>query len=174
MQLIARAVFFTLLMPGVVTVVVPCYILGGPAALRMPVFSFPGVIVAAFGLFASGVLLYCIWAFAFYGEGTLAPVSPAKALVVRGPYRRTRNPMYLAVVCVLLSEALLFERPELTIYAALVFVFFHLFVLLYEEPHLKGQFGEEYRRYCETVPRWGISSRPFLGKNEAAPRNEFS
>ena len=46
-------------------------------------------------------------------------------------------------------------------YALLVFVFFHLFVVLFEEPALKSAFGESYLVYRRAVPRWGFTTRPF-------------
>ena len=61
-----------------------------------------------------------------------------------------------AVNCQLLiiGEAILFKSSLILIYAALVFLAFHLFVTLYEEPTLKNKFGSSYKRYCGSVPRW--------------------
>ena len=62
--------------------------------------------------------------------------------------------MYVAVVTVLLGEALVFEARVLAVYAAGAFAAFYLFILLYEEPTLRRQFGDGYRRYCAEVSRW--------------------
>jgi len=48
----------------------------------------------------------------------------------------------------------LFSSPSLVVYTAFVAVLFHLFVVWYEEPHLKKVFGQEYVLYMERVPRW--------------------
>ena len=72
----------------------------------------------------------------------MAPVDPPRHLVVRGLYRYVRNPMYVGVIAILLGEALLFGSLTLLWYAAAFFAVAHLFVVLYEEPALRGQFGE--------------------------------
>jgi protein-S-isoprenylcysteine O-methyltransferase Ste14 len=62
--------------------------------------------------------------------------------------------MYLGILLVLLGEAFLFESQILFAYAAVAFIFFFLFVVLYEEPILRQKFGESYRQYCKNVSRW--------------------
>ena len=69
--------------------------------------------------------------------------------------------MYNGVLAILLGEAWLFASITLLIYALLVFMAFHLFVLFYEEPALESRFGEPYRAYRKAVPRWGLTMRPF-------------
>jgi protein-S-isoprenylcysteine O-methyltransferase Ste14 len=161
MQLIARSVLFTLLFPGVVTVLVPFLILGGPVIEARPVLASVRILAVLLGVTGGAALLHCIWAFAFHGKGTLAPIDPPGVLVVRGLYRHTRNPMYLAVLSVLTAESLFFGNSTVLFYAAMMVIGFHLFVLLYEEPHLKRQFGECYQDYCRVVPRWGLTLHPF-------------
>jgi protein-S-isoprenylcysteine O-methyltransferase Ste14 len=73
----------------------------------------------------------------------------------------TRNPMYIAVIGVLLSEVILFKSLHLLIYLIMGIVVLHLFVVFYEEPKLRDQFGEDYQKYCKSVPRWMITSRPY-------------
>jgi protein-S-isoprenylcysteine O-methyltransferase Ste14 len=101
-------------------------------------------------VFAFWVVLY----FALVGKGTPAPFDPPKQLVVGSLFRYTRNPMYLGAVLVLFGEAVFFESMAILLYAVFMWVFFHLFVVYYEEPKLKETFGEAYRKYLETVPRW--------------------
>jgi protein-S-isoprenylcysteine O-methyltransferase Ste14 len=67
------------------------------------------------------------------------------------------------VVAMLLGEAWLFRSLLLVKYALLVFVLFHLFVVLYEERTLESRFGESYRLYRKAVPRWGFTVRPYSG-----------
>jgi protein-S-isoprenylcysteine O-methyltransferase Ste14 len=102
----------------------------------------------------AGVLFRCIWDFAVAGRGTLAPVDPPRHLVVRGLYRYVRNPMYVGVVTILLGEALLFRSLALLCYAGIFLFVVHLFIVVYEEPALRRQFGESYENYCRRVHRW--------------------
>jgi protein-S-isoprenylcysteine O-methyltransferase Ste14 len=92
--------------------------------------------------------------FARQGRGTPAPVAPTEELVITGPYRWVRNPMYLAVVSVIIGQALLLRQTSLLIYAAVVAAAFVTFVKLYEEPVLDDRYGDAYRRYKEAVPGW--------------------
>jgi protein-S-isoprenylcysteine O-methyltransferase Ste14 len=92
--------------------------------------------------------------FALEGLGTPAPIAPAQKLVVTGLYRHVRNPIYIAVVAVILGQALLFGDRRLLWYGALLWLFFHVFVVIYEEPTLKQTFGAEYETFRSHVPRW--------------------
>ena len=100
------------------------------------------------------LLVTCIVGFAREGHGTLAPYDPPNALVAAGPYRYTRNPMYVGVLAVLAGLALARWSAPLAIYAAGVATAFVVFVRVYEEPRLERQFGEAYRAYRSRVPRW--------------------
>lgn len=78
----------------------------------------------------------------------------AGLLVVKGLYRYVRNPMYVAVSLLIFGQGLLFGSVPILRYGVIVFVGFHLFVMLYEEPALRRKFGKEYELYCENVRRW--------------------
>jgi protein-S-isoprenylcysteine O-methyltransferase Ste14 len=114
-------------------------------------FRYLGLIPMVLGAL---IYLWCAWDFTFAGKGTPAPIDPPKELVVRGLYRYVRNPMYVGVGSVLIGEALLFQLLALLVYVGAVLLMFHLFVVLYEEPALTRKFGDSYRRFRETVPRW--------------------
>jgi protein-S-isoprenylcysteine O-methyltransferase Ste14 len=92
--------------------------------------------------------------FAFQGVGTPAPIFPTQHLVVKGFYRYVRNPMYVAVVWVILGQALFLGNIHVLAYAIFVWLAFHSFVLIYEEPTLRKSFGAEYETFCAHVPRW--------------------
>ena len=92
--------------------------------------------------------------FVVKGFGTPAPVAPPKRLIVSGFYKHVRNPMYVGVVAAVLGQALVLGEVRLVWYAAIVWVVFHLFVMLYEEPILRVTFGDEYEQFCANVPRW--------------------
>jgi len=101
-----------------------------------------------------GLLVACVWEFARSGRGTLAPLDPPSQLVVRGLYRYVRNPMYLSVTTIVLGELLLTQSLGLLTYWVIWFAAVNLFVIGYEEPTLRRQFGASYERYTQTVHRW--------------------
>jgi protein-S-isoprenylcysteine O-methyltransferase Ste14 len=144
-----RALLSFLACPAMVAGLVPILLVHGQGVSGdwLPV-SLP---VLSFGGFA---LLWCVRDFYVSGRGTLAPWDPPKRLVVVGLYRFVRNPMYVAVLMVLVGWALLYRSWSLAIYATVVAIGFHLRVLLHEEKWLKRQFGTEWDRYAVKVPRW--------------------
>jgi protein-S-isoprenylcysteine O-methyltransferase Ste14 len=146
---IVKTIIFTILVPGTVAVVVPRAI--GTDATTPTFYSSIGFLPMALG---AAIYLWCAWDFATAGQGTPAPIDAPKRLVVRGLYRFMRNPMYVGVLTVLFSESIVFRSRRILTYAIVVFVFFHLFVMLYEEQALKSEFGASYEEYLKTVPRW--------------------
>jgi protein-S-isoprenylcysteine O-methyltransferase Ste14 len=151
-MLLIRSIFFTFLFPGSVTVLIPYFILLGKAPdLELGPIHFAGVLLIAIGAFG---LLWCIWQFFAEGRGTLAPVDSPKELVVHGLYRVVRNPMYVSVALVLLGESIFFASFGILIEAAVFFCVTHLFIVFYEEPYLKKQFGTSYEAYQRTTRRW--------------------
>lgn len=110
-----------------------------------------GSLLAAAGAL---VLLDSFARFALKGLGTPAPVFPTRYLVITGLYRYVRNPMYVAVVTVIVGQGLIFGNVRVLEYGALVWLGFHLFVVAYEEPTLRATFGPEYEDFCSSVPRW--------------------
>jgi protein-S-isoprenylcysteine O-methyltransferase Ste14 len=108
-------------------------------------------------LVATGLVIYlhtAFWGFALRGRGTPAPIAPTRNLVVSGLHRYVRNPMYIGVLLIVVGQASLFRSIPLFLYAAFLWLAFHAFVLLYEEPTLHQQFGSEYDAYKQRVPRW--------------------
>ncbi len=105
-------------------------------------------------LIGSLTVLWCFWDFTFRGRGTPLPTDPPKELVVTGPYRYVRNPIYVGVALIFLGHFLWFGYWALLIYTVLAFIGVHVFVVLYEEPTLKRKFGAAYEDYLRRVPRW--------------------
>jgi len=99
--------------------------------------------------------------FAREGRGTPAPIAPTRHLVVSGLYRYVRNPIYVGVVAVIAGQAILFADRRVLLYAALVWLAFHLFVVAYEEPTLSRTFGAEYEAFRAHVPRWIPQPKPW-------------
>ena len=161
-MLFVRCLFFTILQPGTVTVLIPYWLVSTRgSAVRtndqpLRYLGLPLIVIGVAGL------LWCIWDFFSSGRGTISPIDPPKHLVVRGLYRYVRNPMYVAVVTILLGEAIFFISMPILIEAGVFLFLANLFVILYEEPALRRQFGESYRRYTQTVGRWipAIQSEP--------------
>lgn len=151
-MLLIRSVFFTFLLPGTVTVLIPYWILSSrrDGVPNNPV-RYLGVSLILIG--AAG-LLWCIWDFFSKGRGTLAPIDPPKNLVVHGLYHYLRNPMYVSVVSILIGEAIFFMSSSILIEAGVFFTLVYLFVVFYEEPILRHQFGESYETYRQRVGRW--------------------
>ena len=150
---IGSAVFF-IAAPCVVAGVVPWLLTGwefGPVWPASALLAVVGVLIMVAG---AAVLVNAFVRFAWEGLGTPAPVAPTEELVITGPYRWVRNPMYLAVLAVIIGQALLLRQVTLLIYAAVVAAAFLTFVKLYEERVLADRYGEAYRRYQEAVPGW--------------------
>jgi protein-S-isoprenylcysteine O-methyltransferase Ste14 len=105
--------------------------------------------------------------FALQGLGTPAPVFPTLHLVIKGFYRYVRNPMYVAVVAVILGQALLFGDIRVFEYALFAWLVAHLFVRTYEEPRLRKSFGAEYDRFRANVPRWIPRLTPWRDNTES-------
>ena len=112
----------------------------------------------------------CFGRFALKGLGTPAPVAPTERLVLSGLYRYVRNPMYVGVVAAIVGQALLFGNFVLLEYAALVWLFFFAFVVLYEEPTLQRRFGASYEAYRANVRRWWPRITPW--QNWSPARSE--
>jgi protein-S-isoprenylcysteine O-methyltransferase Ste14 len=153
-MLVLKSVLFALLIPGTVTVLIPLLLVSRGITT---VFSHWGPLQSAALLpmaIGAAILVVCIRDLTVLGRGTLAHIDPPTRLVVRGPYRYVRNPMYLGGAVLLLSEALMFWSIAILAWATLWFTAINCVVVFYEEPVLRRQFGEDYARYCSAVSRW--------------------
>lgn len=146
-----KTLIFTVFVPGTVTVAIPYWLLPAGAEFSLAGWRLIGLVPIALG---AVFYLRCAWDFASVGRGTPAPIDPPKVLVVRRLYRLVRNPMYVGVLLILFGEAVVFASRVLVRYALVVWLLFHLFVIIYEEPTLKEKFGAAYEDYCKAVPRW--------------------
>jgi protein-S-isoprenylcysteine O-methyltransferase Ste14 len=152
MSPILRTLIFTVFVPGFWTVMMPYWML--PDGIRPDV---RGTGAVGWLLIAAGIALYsacAFWGFAVRGKGTPLPLDPPKNLVIVGPYRVVRNPMYWGVGSVVLGEAAIFHSTALAELASVFAIGVIVFVLLFEEPQLRRKFGAEYEGYCRRVPRW--------------------
>jgi protein-S-isoprenylcysteine O-methyltransferase Ste14 len=104
---------------------------------------------------AGGTLAFaCVATFVARGEGTPAPFDPPRKFVAVGPYRFVRNPMYIGGFIVLLGFGLYEQSLAILLFTLPWLLLAHLFVILYEEPHLRHLFGTPYEVYCRSVRRW--------------------
>ena len=145
---VVKTAIFTILVPGTVTVVIP-HTLASDGTQPSHLSSI-GFLPMAMGV---AIYLWCAWDFASAGRGTPAPIDPPKVLVARGLYRFVRNPMYVGVVLILAGESVTFQSARIFRYTLLTRLFFHLFVMFYEEPVLKHKFGTPYQDYLNKVNR---------------------
>lgn len=151
---LARAVTYATLFVGFLLVVLPERILSSSGIVRPPAVGPVELAGIAVGVTGGALALWCIVTFARVGKGTPAPFDPPRRLVVAGPYRYVRNPMYLGAGLALSGAAAFYGSIALFGYAVLFLIATHLFVLWYEEPTLTRFFGDEYDAYRGRVRRW--------------------
>ena len=154
MFVLARAATYSTLFVALLLVFVPGRILARSGIVRpahLGAIEYAGLAVAV----AGGTLaLWCIVTLTLIGRGTPAPFDPPRKLVVKGPYRYVRNPMYLGAALALCGAALFYRSIPLFGYAGLFLLATHVFVVWYEEPTLSRLFGADYEAYRARVGRW--------------------
>jgi protein-S-isoprenylcysteine O-methyltransferase Ste14 len=154
MFILARATTYAVLFVALVLIFLPSRVLsssGIVSPVAISTWQVAGIVVGALG---AALALTCVLSFAFVGRGTPAPFDPPRRLVVRGPYRVVRNPMYIGAGLVLAGAALFYQSAALLAYMGVLFLITHLFVVAYEEPTLRRTFGQEYEMYCDHTGRW--------------------
>lgn len=135
--------FFLYLLAGIAL----HFTLGGPRLLRLPWLGAASIL--------AGVAL-AVWGertFAAAGT-TIKPFERSHVLVERGPYRFTRNPMYLGMLLVLGGAALTMGTPAPWLAVALHALTLRLRFIRHEERALAASLGEPYQRYRGRVRRW--------------------
>jgi protein-S-isoprenylcysteine O-methyltransferase Ste14 len=113
-----------------------------------------GSLAIPFMLLGGTLALFCAETFVVRGTGTPAPFDAPRQFVATGPYRYVRNPMYIGGWFALLGFGLYLHSLSILLMSLAWLLLAHLFVVLYEEPHLEGKFGPTYRNYRRSVPRW--------------------
>ncbi len=154
MSIVLRAITYAVLFVGLVLVYVPARLLTWSGIVRPTAFGLPQIAGVVIGSAGAAVAAWCVYTFAVVGRGTPAPFDPPRKLVMRGPYRFVRNPMYFGAGLALLGGALVYESVQLLVYTLLFMLITHLFVLGYEEPALRRTFGDAYETYCRQTGRW--------------------
>jgi protein-S-isoprenylcysteine O-methyltransferase Ste14 len=158
--ILGSALFFVVA-PAVMAGLIPWWITRWqlqPAFLELELTRAIGALLIVAGLPG---LVDSISRFALQGLGTPAPIAPPQRLVVTGLYRYIRNPMYVAVIVIILGQALLFADWRLILCGALFWLAAHVYVVAYEEPTLRRKFGVQYAAFCANVPRWIPRTSPW-------------
>jgi protein-S-isoprenylcysteine O-methyltransferase Ste14 len=163
-----RAVTYAALFGGFVLVFVPARVLA-LAGVTSPA-TFGSLQVAGMILSAGGAALaaWCVLTFVVVGRGTPAPFDPPRRLVIRGPYRFVRNPMYIGAGLALIGASLFYRAWELLIYVAVLWIVTHTLVVFYEERVLGQMFGRDYTEYRQQVRRW-LWKRPTVARDSRLP-----
>lgn len=121
----------------------------------LPISPKPIVFWVGVALLLLGAALNVWGALSMRGAGTnISPLLPATALVTSGPFRFSRNPLYLAGSILLLGLALALNNLWGMLALIPLSVVMHYGVILREERYLEEKFGERYRRYRLTVRRY--------------------
>ncbi len=154
MFVLVRAITWASLFIAFLLVFVPAQILGRAGISAPDSFGIAQVLGAILVVVGGAIALSCVLAFVVIGRGTAAPFDPPRRLVVRGPYRFVRNPMYIGAGIALIGTATFYGSVALLGYLALLWVATHLLIVLYEEPTLRRSFGAEYEEYVTRVRRW--------------------
>jgi protein-S-isoprenylcysteine O-methyltransferase Ste14 len=139
---------------GFLLVFLPGQILQSGGITRPSSIGVAQIAGATLVILGASLAIWCILAFALVGRGTPAPFDPPRRLVVSGPYRFVRNPMYIGAALALCGAGLFYRSTVLIGYALLFLVVLGVFVHWYEEPTLRRMFGAEYEAYCREVRRW--------------------
>jgi protein-S-isoprenylcysteine O-methyltransferase Ste14 len=118
-------------------------------------WSGPGRVIAGVVVLALGSALLFTCVNRFRSAGTNVQTSqPTTALVTSGPYRYSRNPIYIALSAIYLAIALLVDSAAVAVLLVPVLLLVRYGVIAREEAYLERKFGEDYRRYTQTARRW--------------------
>ncbi len=161
-QAVTGSVVFFFVTPGVVAGLLPWFIGRATAGATTWPIQALGLLVGLAGLVA---LVACFADFVA-ARGTPAPVAPTERLVVEGLYRYVRNPMYVAVVTIILGQALWHGSWWVLAYGFLVWAATAAFARFHEEPVLRNRFGSEYESYRRAVRAWIPRARPWTASED--------
>jgi protein-S-isoprenylcysteine O-methyltransferase Ste14 len=154
-----RQILFNLV-PGIILFAIPAWLVYRSGSidigwsLREPYLWLPVTLGLALSLAGVGLMVWTGWLFWTKGKGSVIPLDPTQKLVVTGPYRYVRNPMYCGAFAVLFGEAILLGSIAVLVFSLVMPLAPLVYVPLKEEPDLAARFGSEYQVYKAHVPRW--------------------
>jgi len=143
-----------ILVPGVVCLVIPAWILSATHGLAGWTFGVLPLLAIPLTLTGFYLILEVCVSFVREGRGTPIPIDPPKHFVRSGWYRFVRNPMYLGAILILTAEVIATGSIWIFLFGAFMLLALHLFAVLIEEPQLVRRFGQSYADYMKDVPRW--------------------
>src|SRR5207245_7848027 len=141
MIVLFRSLTYATLFIGLLLVFVPDRILAPAGIVRPATIGLLQLRAMLWIVAGAGLPIASILTFAFIGKGTPAPFDPPRKLVVAGPYRWVRNPMYIGAGLVLLGAAMFYGSIGLVLYTIIFWSIAHLFVLFFGDPVLGRNFG---------------------------------
>lgn len=147
---LARTLLVVLGLPLTVAAILP-FALSGEATASAGILR---TLAQLLFLAGAGLFGWALLSFAMGGQGEPSPLDPPRQLVTGGPYRWSRNPMFVGLLAVILGWAVLYASLTVLGYGVLAAVAFHLFVVMREEPVLFRKFGAPYEAFRARVPRW--------------------
>lgn len=148
---------FSFILPMIVLIIIPLNIEKNIHPHNF-LALFAGLLLIFSGLY---IIILTITKFVSIGKGTLAPWSPTVKLIIDGVYRYVRNPMIIGVLIVLAGESIAVLSFNIFIWTLLFFIINNIWYIFYEEPDLEKKFGDEYRKYKKSVPRWIPRLEPY-------------
>jgi protein-S-isoprenylcysteine O-methyltransferase Ste14 len=154
MWILVRAVTYATFFVGMLLLLLPASLLSFAGVARPSGVGLQQVLGATLTVAGAALGSWCILTFVFVGKGTQAPFDPPRQLVIRGPYRALRNPMFAGATLALTGAAVYYDSLALLAYALVFWLLTHLGIVFYEEPVLRKTFGVGYADYCEKTGRW--------------------
>ena len=132
--------------------------LAGVGLQRLARLTFPPVHamrLIGFGLIGGAIMLALSSVGAFVvARTTIVPFSTASKLVTWGPFRFTRNPMYVSLVLAYLGFAAIYYQLLALVLLVVPILFLSTIVIPFEEGRMREVFGDTYVQYCARVRRW--------------------
>jgi len=125
------------------------YLFPNPVLFSVPI-TYLGIIPIIFGLW----LCYQTRSLLIEQKTTLSPYETPSALVKSGPFRISRNPVYLGMTTILIGTAIILGSGVTFIFPLLFIIIIEIWFIPVEEQKLERVFGEQYREYKRTVRKW--------------------
>ncbi len=121
----------------------------------LPLASNPWTLFFGWGAIDAGMvlMLWTAWLM-LWRKTTLNPYGKPQQLITEGPFRATRNPIYVADTLLYIGIALLMADVWPWLFLPVVIVAMTVGVIRHEESMLVEHFGDDYRRYMSKVRRW--------------------
>ena len=144
----------TILVPSIIDFLIPYLILNTASETAVPqigLLEIGAIILAVIGIC---MVVWVSITFVSRGKGTPVPFIPPTEFIAGGLFRWVRNPMSVGLLLVIMAEAVFFPSVWLLLYAFLLWLLAHTFIVLLEEPQLEKRFGDAYQNYKSTTPRW--------------------